>query len=82
MRSGPMLATAGMFALYHGVVRPWQRYWGATPPEVARAMPGDALILGRGGDLFATQGISIDAPCDEIWPWLVQIGVGRAAFTL
>jgi hypothetical protein len=28
----------------------------------------------------STRAITIDAPPDEVWPWLVQMGCGRAGF--
>ena len=63
---------------YLFVARPSQLHWGATDAEVARAMPGDAL-----SDLptfLSTRAITIDAAPGVIWPWLVQLGYGRAGF--
>ena len=58
--------------------RPYQLHWGATREEISRPMPGDELIA---KPLFlATRAITIDAPPEQIWPWLVQIGYGRAGF--
>jgi hypothetical protein len=42
----------------------------------ARPLPGDELL--PAADLVATRAISIAAPPADVWPWLVQIGVGRA----
>ena len=39
-------------------------------------LPGDELL--PDADLVATRAISIAASPAEVWPWLVQIGVGRA----
>jgi glyoxylase-like metal-dependent hydrolase (beta-lactamase superfamily II) len=50
--------------------------WGATPEEVHRPLRGDELL--PDADLVATRAISIAASPAEVWPWLVQIGVGRA----
>jgi hypothetical protein len=50
--------------------------WGATPQEAARALPGDELLPDP--DLVATRAITIAAPPAAVWPWLVQIGIGRA----
>jgi hypothetical protein len=49
--------------------------WGATPQEAARSLPGDDLL--RQPELVSTRAITIDAPPDAIWPWLVQMGSGR-----
>jgi hypothetical protein len=50
--------------------------WGATPGEVLREIPGDELLTEP--DLRSTRAIAIDAPPGAIWPWLVQMGSGRA----
>jgi len=58
--------------------RSWQLTWGATPEEVARALPGDELVP---RPMFnATRAITIAAPPEQIWPWLVQAGVTRAGW--
>jgi hypothetical protein len=49
--------------------------WGARAGEVAMKLPGDELLPGAG--LVTTRAITIDAPPDAIWPWLVQMGSGR-----
>jgi len=50
--------------------------WGATAEEAARGLPGDKLLAEA--DIIATRAITIDAPPSAIWPWLVQMGPGRA----
>lgn len=50
--------------------------WGATPEEAARRLPGDELV--PDADLVATRAITIDAAPEWVWPWLIQIGTGRA----
>jgi hypothetical protein len=52
--------------------------WGATDAEVAAAMPGDELVPHP--SFNATRAITIDAPPEAIWPWIVQIGFERAGF--
>jgi hypothetical protein len=49
--------------------------WGATDAEVAEAMPGDELVSHP--MLGYTRAITIDAPPERVWPWLVQMGQGR-----
>jgi hypothetical protein len=41
-------------------------------------MPGDELVPGC--QYRCTRAISIDAPPSAVWPWLVQIGFGKAGF--
>ncbi len=75
-----ILAGGGLLAALGALVGPrlWRRMldWGATAEEVHRPLPGDELL--PDADLVATRAISITAPSAEVWPWLVQIGVGRA----
>lgn len=49
--------------------------WGATDAEVAGAMPGDELVPQP--VLGYTRAITIEAPPERVWPWLVQMGQGR-----
>ena len=65
-------------ALYALWIRPRQLHWGATPAEISRAMPADGIIPDPAFD--ATRAITIRARPAEIWPWLVQMGFGRAGF--
>lgn len=65
-------------ALYLLVARPYQLTWGATDAEIRRSMPGDELS--RQPTFLATRAITIDGTPDDIWPWLVQMGYGRAGF--
>ena len=61
--------------VYLGFLRDWCLTWGARPDEVSRKLPGDELLPGAG--LVTTRAITIDAPAEAIWPWLVQMGSGR-----
>jgi hypothetical protein len=72
------LGIFGLLAvLYVWVVKPWHMRWGATDEEVARTMPGDELIPNAGS---ATRAITIAATPADVWPWLVQIGYGKAGW--
>jgi hypothetical protein len=48
--------------------------WGTTKGEGRAAMKGDELIASP--KLGYTRWITIDAPPDEVWQWLAQIGQG------
>ncbi len=67
-------------AVYGLIIRPRNRHWGATDEEVRRALPGDELDSPNGYRPISTRAITIDAPPEEVWPWLVQMGSGRAGF--
>jgi hypothetical protein len=54
------------------------RTWGATAEEVAAAMPGDGLL--PRAQYRATRAITVRAAPEDVWPWLVQVGVGRAGW--
>lgn len=73
-----LLLTAIVAAAYWFLARPYQLRWGATQAELARDMPGDDLIEDPTFD--ATRAITIRARPAEIWPWLLQMGHGRAGF--
>jgi hypothetical protein len=67
-------------AVYAALVRPRISRWGATDVEVTKVLPGDELPATYGDRRVSTRAITIDAPPDEVWPWLVQMGSGRAGF--
>ncbi len=75
--------TAGAAALAAGAAMAyptlWRRRcmtWGATAEETGRQMPGDSFLPNPG--MLSTRAVTIEAPPDAIWPWLVQMGSGRA----
>lgn len=65
-------------AAYVTLVRPWYRHWGATDAEATSALPGDDLVPDAGYQ--TTRALTIQAPPGAVWPWLVQMGQGRAGF--
>lgn len=70
--------TVALGATYFGVVRPWHTNWGATEEEIAMALPGDDLIPDP--QYVSNHAVTIDAPIADVWPWLAQIGYGRAGW--
>jgi hypothetical protein len=52
--------------------------WGATDDEVSGPVAGDDLCTGA--RLVATRCITVDAPPHEVFPWLRQMGFGRAGW--
>jgi hypothetical protein len=61
--------------LYWFPLRRWFARWGTTPDELVRVMSGDRFILNPTHS--ATHAVTIDAPPENIWPWLVQMGYQR-----
>ena len=74
---GPLaaLAAAAAAAAYVLAVRPRLLRWGATTQEAAGPLPGDELVPTP--RLQSTRAVSITAPPDAVWPWLLQMGSGR-----
>jgi hypothetical protein len=67
-----------MTGAYFGLARRWLLRWGATASEVARPMPGDGIL---GADTASTtRAITIGVPAMQVWPWLAQLGYGRAGW--
>jgi hypothetical protein len=71
------VACAGGAAVWsYSLWRPWCLTWGATEEEVRGTLSGDALLAEA--DVVTTRAIGISAPPSSVWPWLVQMGPGRA----
>jgi len=83
-RSGLAVTIAGFWiilaaiAAYNFAVRPWFLYWGTTASEKTRPLLGDDAWIG--GVVSGTRAISIQAPPEKVWPWIVQIGQEQAGF--
>lgn len=54
------------------------RTWGIDPADVAKPLPGDELIAEA--EAVDTRSFDIAAPPKDVWPWLVQMGYGRAGW--
>ena len=63
---------------YWFLVRPWHLRWGVTDEELEMILPGDELL--RTPESQVTHAITIGAGPEDVWPWLAQIGQGRAGF--
>jgi hypothetical protein len=56
-----------------GVLRPF--CWGASSEELIARLAGDLVVpVPR---FTTTRAVTIEASCEEVWPWLVQMGEGR-----
>jgi hypothetical protein len=70
---------AGMTAIAYVVwVRPRLMRWGASDEEVAGPYPGAELV--PEGKRAATMAVTIEAPPEQVWPWLVQLGWDRGGW--
>lgn len=59
-------------------LRPWHTTWGVSSEELAMPLPGDELV--PDAHYRMDHAVTIHAPADSVWPWLVQIGQDRAGF--
>ena len=75
---GVAMALGAATAAYLLYIRPWQLRWGATDEELERPMPGDEIVTRP--TFNATRAVTIEARPEEIWPWIVQIGMTRAGW--
>jgi len=76
----PMGVIAGAAAVvaWKQILDPWQQRWGATDDEVGMGLPGDGLVADPASQV--TRAVTIDAPPDAVWPWIVQLGADRGGF--
>ncbi len=73
-----LVSVVAFIAFFYSVYRPWQLSWGATADEVTRPMVGDGLV--KNPTFNATRAVTVNAPAERIWPWIVQMGYKRAGF--
>jgi proline iminopeptidase len=61
-------------------LRLWRRFscWGATDDEVAGPYPGAELV--PDAKRSPTMAVTIKAPPEQVWPWLVQLGWDRGGW--
>lgn len=73
-------AAAASAGAVYGFVRGRAQFrtWGIDPTEKTKLLPGDDLV--PDAEAIDTRGIEIAAPPEKVWPWLVQMGYGRAGW--
>lgn len=72
-----MQAVAAGGAAYLLLGRPWE-HWGASAEEARAPLPGDDVVPHATGEV--TQAVTIGVPPEAVWPWLAQMGCGRAGW--
>jgi len=60
------------------VLWPLHRKWGSQPAEHALTLPGDRPD--RNPALELQHAVTVNAPPEQVWRWLVQLGQDRAGF--
>ncbi|MEV4002585.1 hypothetical protein [Actinomadura sp. NPDC049753] len=78
MRVRGLALACGAAAAYAAAIRPALLSWGATYTEADTSYPSDELIENATGQ--STMAVSLPAPPEAVWPWLVQMGYGRGGW--
>jgi hypothetical protein len=76
--TGSLAAVAALAAVGTWKCMRWWRTWGVRPVDTVLPLPGDELIESPAAS--DTRGITIAAPPEAVWPWLLQMGYGRAGW--
>jgi hypothetical protein len=78
----PILVFLGLFAtVVIGALwetRRWAGRWGTVPEELARVWPADELS--PNATEITTRAVTVAAPANAVWAWLIQIGQDRSGF--
>ena len=77
MAVGGVTATAGCLTAW-AVLHRLGRTSGSTAAERARTLPGDDLIAAP--TLVTNHAATLDAPPEQVWPWLTQLGWHRGGW--
>ena len=78
MKKKALVVFSGMLVVLTAIAIGSSRQIHATPGEQARTLPGDDLIPQPLGSV--NHFITIQRPPHEVWPWLAQMGSGRAGW--
>lgn len=71
-------AMIGVNIVFSPFLRAWRMSWGSTTKEMRQPIPGDEMS--PHSRFAATRGITIHAPADKVWQWLVQLGCKRGGW--
>lgn len=67
-----------LLIIYISLVRPWILRMGATAQDVVAPLPGDGFVIDPNTQY--TQAITINAPREIVWAYLVQVGWRKAGW--
>ena len=76
--AGALAGIGAAATAYALAARPRMLRWGARPDEVERVFIGDEFVLNP--QIKATHAVTVHAPVEKVFPWLVQMGQGRGGF--
>ena len=78
MKRKALIVFSGILVLLAAIATYGSMQVRATPGEQARTLPGDGLIPQPIGSV--NHAVTIRRPPHDVWPWLVQMGSGRAGW--
>lgn len=62
--------------------RRWDERWGATPEECEMPLAGDEWLEGGPrARIRMTRAVWVEAPPEQVWPWLAQMGRGAGWYS-
>ncbi|MFZ2054468.1 MAG: hypothetical protein WAU81_09745 [Candidatus Aminicenantales bacterium] len=64
--------------VYFWLVFPWMLNWGTTEAERTMSLPGDEIVPNP--SYRSTRALTIEAPVEDVWSWLAQLGQDRGGF--
>jgi len=73
---GILLGVLVLVVLLAIVLTPWMDRWGTTPEERTQKFSGDVFLTNPART--ANRGITINAPVEKVFPWIVQIGADKS----
>jgi hypothetical protein len=73
-----MVRLAAALGVLYAIVYYLGRTWGSTAAERRRELPGDEIV--PDAEFITDHAISIEAAPEQVWPWLLQVGWGRAGW--
>ena len=59
-------------------LKPLRDRWGLSKEEAKRVLAGDEIVSQPNTQF--THAIEINAPLENVWPWIAQMGQGRGGF--
>lgn len=75
---GILAGLAALVVTAIALLTPWMDRWGATDEEIAASYPGDELVPEPAS--FVNRAITINAPAEFIYPWIVQLDATRGGW--
>lgn len=73
---GILLGALALVVILAVLLTPWMDRWGTIPAERTQKLPGDVYLTNPART--TNRGITINAPVQKIYPWILQIGADKS----